>query len=131
MLSKCLDLFADGSDFSWQTIQNNRNSYHQQQLANQIISQMDELISLLTSSLNVHLNVGQDFSIDTSQVIMSLETKSVESFSTKFTKDMGNGQVQLPDNFHSFLDSKGKVSIRVSLLPTPFRRSVSTVCCSP
>ena len=35
-LSTRLDLFADGDDFSWQTIQSGRNRYYQRQLANQI-----------------------------------------------------------------------------------------------
>lgn len=48
---------------------------------------------------------------------MSLETKSVESFATKFTKSMGDGQVQLPDNFHSSLGENTKISIRVSSRP--------------
>ena len=41
------------------------------------MNQMDAMISLLTSSLNIHLNIGQDSIIDTPQVFMSLETKSI------------------------------------------------------
>ncbi|CAF1443700.1 unnamed protein product, partial [Adineta ricciae] len=39
------NLFADGDDFSWETIQKNRNIYYQKQLANQINVQMTKLIT--------------------------------------------------------------------------------------
>ncbi|UJR25703.1 hypothetical protein I4U23_007054 [Adineta vaga] len=111
------NLFSDGNDFSWETIQKNRNSYYQNELANQIMIQMKELITLITSSLNIHLNIGQDFIVDTSQVLMSLETKSFESFSNQFNKQIGNGQIQLPLNFNSFLNTNEKVSIRSIMEP--------------
>ena len=41
------------------------------------MNQMNEIISLLSSSLNIHLNIGQDSIVDTSQVFMSLETQSI------------------------------------------------------
>ena len=50
--------------------------YYQRQLANQVIEQMNELIALITSSLNIHLNIGQDLSVETSQALMFLETKT-------------------------------------------------------
>ncbi|CAF1599303.1 unnamed protein product, partial [Adineta ricciae] len=102
-------MFAAGDDFSLETIQTNRNLYyHQQQLAHQINIQMTELISLLTSTLNIHLNIGQDFHIQTSQVIMTLETKSSQSLANHFTKTIGGGQVQLPNNFASYLGTNEK-----------------------
>ena len=110
-----LDLFADGDDFSLETIQKNRNIYYQQQLAGQISAQMTELTSLLTSTLNINLNIGQNFTLKTSQIIMTLETKSSQSLVNQFTKVIGNGQVQLPNNFTSYLGTNEKISIRVSL----------------
>ncbi|UJR19272.1 hypothetical protein I4U23_022401 [Adineta vaga] len=111
------NLFADGNDFSLKTIDKNRNLYYQKQLANQITNQMTQLISLVTSSLNIHLNIGQDSSIDTSQVLLSLETKSIQSFSNSFTKEIGNGQVQLPNNFISYLNTNEKIFIRSIMEP--------------
>ncbi|CAF1618524.1 unnamed protein product, partial [Adineta ricciae] len=133
----CLDLFADGDDFSWETIQKNRNIYYQKQLANQINVQMTKLITFLTSSLCTHLNIGQDFHIETSQVVMSLETKSSQSLSNPFTKQIVNGQIQLPSNFDIYLNNSEKISIRSIMKPlaplgssssmfnTNFSRSIS------
>ena len=110
-----LDLFADGDDFSWETIETNRNTYYQKQLANQVINRANELISLLTTSLGLHLNTGQGFHLDTSQMMMSLETKSIQSLSTAFTKPIGNARVQLPENLSSHLGNHQSISIRVRL----------------
>jgi hypothetical protein len=51
---------------------------------------MNKIMSLLTSSLNVHLNVGQETMMNTSQVFMSLETRSIQSLSNKQIKQVGN-----------------------------------------
>jgi hypothetical protein len=76
---------------------------------------MNEVISLLSSSLNIHLNIGQNLIINTSQVFMSLETTSIESLSNKLLKQVGNGQIQLPEDFNSNIINNAKISIRVSL----------------
>jgi len=112
----CVDLFADGNDFSWETIQKNRNIYYQKQLANEIINQMNEVVSLLSSSLNIHLNIGQDIIMNTSQVFMSLETQSFESLSNKLVKQVGNGQIEFPSSFNANISNNPTISIRVCLL---------------
>ncbi|CAF1149550.1 unnamed protein product [Adineta ricciae] len=119
------NLFADGDDFSWETIQKNRNVYYQKQSFNQIVQQVNELISLITSSLNTHLNIGQRFLIDSSQVFMTLEITTLQSLTNGFVLQIGNGQVQLPDNFSSFLDILDqKLSIRSIMEPlAPFGNS--------
>jgi len=45
-------------------------------------TKMNQLISKLTSVLNIHLNIGQQSIINTSEVFMSLETNSKSSFQT-------------------------------------------------
>ncbi len=75
---------------------------------------MNEVVSLLSSSINIHLNIGQNSKINTSQVFMSLETQLLESLSNKLVKQVGNGQIQLPQNFNSNLTNNSKISIRVS-----------------
>jgi hypothetical protein len=77
---------------------------------------MNEVVSLLSSSININLNIGQNSKINTSQVFMSLETQSLESLSNKLVKQVGNGQIQLPQNFNSNLSANSKISIRVSLV---------------
>ena len=113
-ISVFVDLFADGNDFSWETIQNNRNTYYQRQLASAVSEQMDEMISMITSSLNIHLNIGQGFLVETSQARMSLETISAESLSTPLIRHIGDGRIQLPQSVGSYLNNTSKVSIRVS-----------------
>jgi hypothetical protein len=54
-----------------------QNLNNQKEFSNKIISQINETISLLTLSLNKHLNFGQKFSINTSEVFMSLERTSL------------------------------------------------------
>ncbi|CAF1019455.1 unnamed protein product [Adineta ricciae] len=112
-----LNLFANGNDFSWETIENNRNDYYQRKLSNEITNQMNEIISLLTSTINLNLNIGQNCQIETSQVIMSLETKSNEFFSNSFQQSIGNGQINLPSNFSFYLNETKKVSIRSLMNP--------------
>ncbi|CAF3781572.1 unnamed protein product [Rotaria sp. Silwood1] len=41
-----IDLFVDGNDFSWETIEKNQNLYYQKQTANKISIQTDETISI-------------------------------------------------------------------------------------
>jgi hypothetical protein len=76
---------------------------------------MNEVVSLLSSSININLNIGQNSKINTSQVFMSLETQSLESLSNKLVKQVGNGQIQLPETFNSNLSTNSKISIRVIL----------------
>ena len=44
--------------------------YFQNELANELNKKIDEMISLLTSSLSVHINVGQQYTINTPQVFV-------------------------------------------------------------
>ena len=91
-----LDLFADGDDFSWQTIQTGRNRYYQQQLANQIELRTTATLNLLTNALKVHLNVGQNITINTSAIFMSLETLSIAALSRRTVYQTEGAHMQLP-----------------------------------
>jgi hypothetical protein len=107
------DLFADGTDFSWETIEKGRNLYYQKQTANQINQQTNETISLLTSALNIHLNIGQNLTMNTSSVFMSLGTISINSLSNKVIQQVGNAQIYLPSNI---ANDDQTVSLRVCFL---------------
>ena len=109
----CIDLFADGNDFSWETISRGRNIYYQKQLANRIINQANKIILLLTSSLNIHLNIGQNTIINTSNVFMSLETQTIESLKKKIVKLVENSQIHLPSTFYTNTTNNQIISIRV------------------
>jgi len=55
---------------------------NKKELANQIENQVKEIISRLNSILNIHLNVGQQSIVNTSEVFMSLQSaETIESLS--------------------------------------------------
>ena len=56
-----------------------KNIYQQKELANEIENQMKEIISRLNSILNVHLNVGQQSIVNTSEIFVSLQSGAIES----------------------------------------------------
>ncbi|CAF4361876.1 unnamed protein product, partial [Adineta steineri] len=109
----CEDLFSDGNDFSTETIEKNRNLYYQKQLANQINSQVTEIISLLTASLNIHLNIGQKYRMNTSQSFVSLETISIQSLKDRLVKQVENAQFSIPSDFILNTTSNSSISLRV------------------
>ncbi|CAF1533194.1 unnamed protein product, partial [Adineta steineri] len=107
-----LNLFSDGNDFSTEIIEKNRNIYYQKQLANQINSQVTQMISLLTSSLNIHLNIGQSSLINTSQSFVSLETISIQSLKDRLVKQVENAQFNIPSDFILNTTSNSSISLR-------------------
>ncbi|CAF0957173.1 unnamed protein product, partial [Didymodactylos carnosus] len=73
------NLFAEGDDFSWETIQKNRNIYYQQQTSVAVSSQADNSLSMITNVLSYHINIGQNTVINASAISISLQkTKSSE-----------------------------------------------------
>ncbi len=54
--------------------------------------------------------------MNTSQVFMSLETKTIQSLSNKQIKQVADAQIQLPSNFNSNLTQNSIISIRVRVL---------------
>ncbi|CAF1000565.1 unnamed protein product [Adineta steineri] len=107
-----LNLFSDGNDFSIETIEKNRNIYYQKQLANRINSQVTQIISLLTSSLNIHLNIGQSSLMNTSQSFVSLETISIQSLKDRLVKQVENAQFNIPSDFILNTTSNTSISLR-------------------
>ncbi|CAF1670733.1 unnamed protein product, partial [Adineta ricciae] len=112
-----LNLFADGNDFSWSTIEKNRNRYYQQQLSNDIISKTNQIISLLTTSLNTNLNIEQSFVVNTSQVFMSLERRSFQSLLNKQMRAPANAHINLPSTLPISVNNNQTVSIRLLMEP--------------
>ena len=106
-------MFADGSDFSWETIDKNRNLYYQNQLAQQILNEYEETMRLISSSLNIHLNIGQSFVTNTSQAFMSIEAVSINSIANKLIRQSDDAQIQLPTNVVLNQSNDSTVLIRV------------------
>ena len=92
--SSAVDRFADGTDFSDETINKNRNLYYQQQLATAASQELSQATSLLTSMLNAHLNVGQNFTLNTPQVIMSVQPLSPQSLTSN--QSLSSNGITLP-----------------------------------
>ena len=107
------DLFADGNDFSWATIVKGRNAYYQKQMADRVLSQAEETTSLLTDALNIHLNIGQNFTVNSSSTFLALRKVSMGSLSRQLLTQAAGGQVSLPSSLNSNLTSNSPVSSRV------------------
>ena len=110
---RCLDLFADGTDFSWDAIQRGRNQYYQRELASQIQSKTSATLALLTDALNIHLNVGQNLTMNSSSLFMSLATVSVHSLSNRVLQQPGRGQIQIPSTLRVDSSNQTTISLRV------------------
>ena len=110
-----VDLFVSGEDFSWQAIQKGRNQYYQKQLANQIEAKTTSTLSLLTTALNVHLNMGQNLTMNTSSLFMTLETISIESLAQRTVQQPGNAHIQIPSSIQFNSTKHTSVSLRVRL----------------
>ena len=62
----------------------------QKELADSLNEKLNQMIFLLTSSLNLHLNFGQNYSIETPQVFLSLETISLQSLLSRMNLSSSN-----------------------------------------
>lgn len=93
-----------------------RNLYYQQISANEINSLVQQITSLITSSLHIHLNLGQNLTINTSQTFMSFETISMEAFKNRIIQQVGNAQFQIPSNFTLNTTDNSSISLRVSFI---------------
>ena len=113
------DLFADGDDFSWATIMKGRNAFYQKQTGDQVLKQADETLSLLTDALNIHLNIGQNFTVNTSSTFLVLGKASMGSLSNRMIPQVAGGRVRLPSTLYSNQTSNSTVSFRVSLTHHP------------
>jgi hypothetical protein len=82
-------------------------------MANQISTQTTQTLSLLTSALNIHLNIGQSLLMNTSSVFMSLDITSIQSLSNKLIQQVENAHIQMPSNFQ--LDSTNHTSITLQV----------------
>ncbi|CAF3130688.1 unnamed protein product [Rotaria sp. Silwood2] len=111
------NLFAYNNDFSWETIQKGRNSYYQKQMADQINTQTTETISLITKALNIHLNIGQNLIMNTSSILLSVETISIDALSNKLIQQVGNAQIRIPPNFTLTTNDNTSISLRSIMQP--------------
>lgn len=76
---------------------------------------MNETFSLITAALNIHLNVGQNTTINTSSVFISMETLSMTGLSNKTIKQVGGAQIHIPLNFNLTINDSENVFVRVCI----------------
>jgi len=62
----------------------------QKELADSLNDKLNQMIFILTSSLNLHLNLGQNYSIETPQVFLSLQTISLQSLLNRMNLSSSN-----------------------------------------
>ncbi|CAF1369352.1 unnamed protein product [Adineta ricciae] len=107
-----LNLFANGNDFSQKIIEKNRNVYYQKQLAKEINKKVNEINSLLSLTLIIHRNLGQNFLLNTSQTFLLFQTISIESLSNFIFNQIENSQLIFPSNFILNSTTNSSISIR-------------------
>ncbi|UJR24498.1 hypothetical protein I4U23_005873 [Adineta vaga] len=113
------NFFANGDDFSMETIEKNRNIYYQKQMANEIGNKFSQTLSSITNILQLHLNIDQKILINTSSIIYSLEKISIYSLSNKFIELSSNSRIKFPSTFQllTINDTKSILLLRSILLP--------------
>ncbi|CAF3507643.1 unnamed protein product [Rotaria sordida] len=90
------NLFADGDDFSWETIQKNRNLYYQQQDSNGVVEQIDGILSKAINVLSYHINVGQTNVINTDSISMKTEKQRLDKLNSLTISQAAGTQINLP-----------------------------------
>jgi hypothetical protein len=77
-------------------------------MSNQINDQTIKITSLLTSALNIHLNLGQNSTINTSQIFMSLGKMLFQS--------LKNNPIFVSAKLNSTLSDNDSILVRVSFI---------------
>lgn len=103
-------MFVDGNDFSLENVERSRNEYYQRKVANEILFETSETFVLLTSALNIHLNLGQNHSMTSSSLIMSFETtKSISN------KSFADSLIRIPTDFQMNSTENTSITLRVNI----------------
>ena len=102
-----------------------RNLQYQKELSQRLLRQMDAVFTLLTKAMNIHLNVEQQFTIDTPNLFMSLETLKGESLMGKEIQLVGKARLRLPSTGNLSLNQQQPGSLRVR---SSFNRLFHIIC---
>ena len=94
-------------------MQRGRIRYYQRQLANQIQFKTTATLDLLTDALHIHLNVGQNTTMNTSTLFVSLETVTSQSLSTRTVRQSGQAHIQLPSTLQITPSAQATLTLRV------------------
>lgn len=118
--------FAEGDDFSLETIERNRNKYYQQQGSNQVVGQVDTILSKTVNVLSYHMNTGQENLIVTPSISMLTRKLPSDNLSSLVIDQAGGAQFELPRL--SFCDQARQMQSCSN--DTPITVNVSDACSS-
>ncbi|CAM4771183.1 unnamed protein product [Rotaria magnacalcarata] len=90
------NLFADGNDFSLETIEKNRNLYYQQQNSNEAITHVENILTECVKTLSVHMNIGQTNIIDTDSIQMTTSKLIMGNLGSLNISEAGGSIIRLP-----------------------------------
>lgn len=90
------NFFAEGDDFSMETIEKNRNKYYQQLGSNGISEQVESSLSKAVNVLSYHMNTGQSHSVVTSSISMTTQKVTSENLSSLVINQQGGAEFSLP-----------------------------------
>jgi len=90
------NLFADADDFSWETIQKNRNLYYQQQSLNSILGDIEQILSETVNALSLHMNIEQVNVISTNALEMRTEKLYISQLNTVDIQPTNDTRLELP-----------------------------------
>ena len=108
-----LDLKDSYADSGGLSAEQSRNLYNQKQSANEIDSLVKQINSLIVSSLNIHLNLGQNVTLQNSQTFLTLQMISTGSLANKLVNLVGKAQFEIPSNFTLNTTTNSSISLRV------------------
>ncbi|CAF0739918.1 unnamed protein product [Adineta ricciae] len=110
-----LNSIKDGDEESVKT--SIRTLYYQRKTANQVAELARTTLSLLTSSLKIHVNVEQQLQVNSPSLLMSLETITVDSLAGKLIQLTDNAPIYMPKNIQINLPKDTSVSLRATIQP--------------
>lgn len=95
-----------------------------------ITKQCEEIKSILSRILSMHLNINQSLIFNTSSVIMSLQRVEINTLSNRTIQLNDNAQIKLPSTMNLNIDNSSSVVIRVKLsyVKYIFCRNIILVC---
>lgn len=94
------------SDFDWSTIERGRNTDYQQQLAKRVDQYNQEMISLITKAMKIHLNLGLEMRIDSPSISLSLQSVRRENLPSSWNIPLSDRHssliIRVRDDFFLF-----------------------------
>ena len=68
---------------------------------------------MITSALNIHLNIEQSVILNTSSIIKTLKKMMVNTYSNQTIELSNNTKISIPDNLHFNLSENSTILLRV------------------